>query len=613
MSSKSVSPEKARLRDLAEKVADVYYFDPSTINISKGWNRRGKFTGIEELGRSMHANGQKQAGIVRKMPDGTIELVAGERRLRASLWIRKHLDPEWLFAARSEDRNSTPIDRLFTQLEENSGVPFTLLEKARLYADARELGATQPEIAARSQTTKQAVSQALLLIDYGAPDLLCMVEQETISATMARTIIERHRDDHEAQMEEARQALAAAQEQGKSTATPKHLPAPPQKESKAPSDLRFEFTDPPLSFQFNEHDVCTNPMTCMVHGTPKAWKIREFAMKVGASAPDKWHAAAEFSHSNGGGGGPVCSDNKAFATQREAWIEAWQQTLSRFKNYCSRDLPADKGEAILLTIPAMTAAFEAALDERLSSGQEDSQPEEEGVQGAPSSSDTVIIPDQDATTLTFKLYAQQGAPQDQIGDTPHHHETHRLVLVDPPEGIRLLHLLIADFGIFYGYRINEFERLPDSADHDTMFEEPASGLPIILGTALAKLGDRGEALLEPITEALEDAIARYYPEDESVTPEEPEIIQWVAQADPGAIERITSAPSTNRDGSYTGAGNGGGYVAPDKRLAEFEKIMEELAEKDCIADRVTAAELAISFIKNEASPATLKNYLLGKS
>lgn len=84
-----------------------------------------------------------------------------------------------------------------------------------------------------------------------------------------------------------------------------------------------------------------------------------------------------------------------------------------------------------------------------------------------------------------------------------------------------------------------------------------------------------------------------------------------APADPGAIERIKNAPSTNKDGS-SGPGEGK-YESPDKRLKSIEKILDDL-DKQGKGDepRITTAEFVLGYLNNERTAAELKRHLIGK-
>ncbi|RYD39782.1 MAG: hypothetical protein EOP85_15385 [Verrucomicrobiaceae bacterium] len=82
-----------------------------------------------------------------------------------------------------------------------------------------------------------------------------------------------------------------------------------------------------------------------------------------------------------------------------------------------------------------------------------------------------------------------------------------------------------------------------------------------------------------------------------------------APADPGAYQRLTSAPSTNRDGS---SGRGDGYVAPDKRIKKIEKLLDDVNPDKCIDDRRISFERLAAYLNGECSIKDLRRWLEGR-
>ena len=218
----------------------------------------------------------------------------------------------------------------------------------------------------------------------------------------------------------------------------------------------------------------------------------------------------------------------------------------------------------------------------------------------------------------FTLYLVDNTPTGPIDvDSPFYHETDRLVLTNPPAGIHLLHLLCATtpYGPAYGYRVNDRTRLPDASHDDTLNTPADEGYPAILALAMRAHGTHGHDLHAELEALLTDAIYAYYPSEGE--PEEPERIEFVAESDAPTppltgIAAIKAAPSTNRDGSSASSGGGTGYAAPDKRLQDIEKILDDLADAGKgEEDRITTAEIVLAVLRNERPPADLKNHLLG--
>lgn len=223
-----------RIKDFATKVSDVYHLEADLVLEEPGFNERTEYGDLNALAEDIFINGIIVPFIVRKPPGGGnfVYMDSGHRRRKAINILIKQGRWDKLIPCRAGDRNASPIDRLFTQLSENSGKPLRLLEKARVYQrirkEAEALGQkiTGSEIAARSQTTKQAVSDALTLIEKASPHLIELIETDKISATTALEII-RQAADHKDQDIAANQALETAASTGKTKASPKHLAKTP--------------------------------------------------------------------------------------------------------------------------------------------------------------------------------------------------------------------------------------------------------------------------------------------------------------------------------------------------------------------------------------------------
>jgi ParB/RepB/Spo0J family partition protein len=84
---------------------------PDYIQIQPGFNLRQMFTGIEELADSMLVNGQDTPIIVRRGEDGTLFLVAGERRHRAARLINIGPDPNFRLACIIQDYDQIAADK----------------------------------------------------------------------------------------------------------------------------------------------------------------------------------------------------------------------------------------------------------------------------------------------------------------------------------------------------------------------------------------------------------------------------------------------------------------------------------------------------------------------
>ena len=249
-----------KLSQIADRRSDLFFFNIELIAIEEGWNGRTKFLFLDELGDSIKTNGVKTPLKIRRDTNGQIYLVDGERRYRA---IKRKIELGELphdYSVPCTIENSKDISvRLITQLECNTGVPFTLIEKARLYARLRSEGVSVVDMATRSQTSKQAIYQALNIIDKASPHLISLIDDEKISATFALDIISKH-SDHEVQNQIADDALAIAQKNGQSKATARNAPdLHPQSDPSDPSDPPEEEEPPTTIGTPTSHKDTVNP------------------------------------------------------------------------------------------------------------------------------------------------------------------------------------------------------------------------------------------------------------------------------------------------------------------------------------------------------------------
>lgn len=252
------STKPRRLEEIATSKAGLFALDPAILSIEPGFNRRHHWGDLDALAADIEANGLDQPLKIRKVKgEETIFIVAGHRRHRAITTILipqgRWQDPENPKAnlpvyCYSEAQGTSPLDRLFSQIAGNTGLSYTLLEKARVYQD---ILATDPtiipaELARRSGETKQAVSDALRLVNDAIPQLIAAVEEETLAASTAIHIIKQAATPQE-QAELLAAALTNARESNRSHVTPKDIPAAPPKEPSSSSNQKSPILNPQSS------------------------------------------------------------------------------------------------------------------------------------------------------------------------------------------------------------------------------------------------------------------------------------------------------------------------------------------------------------------------------
>ena len=229
-----------------------------------------------------------------------------------------------------------------------------------------------------------------------------------------------------------------------------------------------------------------------------------------------------------------------------------------------------------------------------------------------------LITDHSPAKPVFTLYRITNVPTEAFSDNSYH-ETERLALANPPNGISLLHLLSfvhEDGTMLYGFRLNDTTAYPGEND-DLDGHLPDQGYRLALDAAFETIVHPPEEI-SAITEALFDSLCTYYPGDGDPTAE-PETLPFVDTLTPetGAettgYKGILNAGSTNRDGSSTGTGGGTSYSAPDKQMEKIEALLDDLEQKDKgDPARITTTEVILSFLRNERDTKSLRTHLEGK-
>jgi ParB family chromosome partitioning protein len=152
------------------------------------------------LAESLRQRGVLQPILVRPVPDGTYELVAGERRWRAAKLA--DLDTLPALVRTHDDAQALEIALIENMARED----LNPVEEARACAAlVEELGLTREEVGRRVGRSRVAVSNLVRLLDL--PDeALALVEEGTLSEGHGRALL--LTSDHAARRSLARQAAA---------------------------------------------------------------------------------------------------------------------------------------------------------------------------------------------------------------------------------------------------------------------------------------------------------------------------------------------------------------------------------------------------------------------
>lgn len=191
------------IRGLSEGVVlgrgDLYRVDPRRVQVKEGWNKRTDWGDMEGLSASIEAEGVKKPIVLKKLPDGEVELVDGERRLRGTLMAIERGAQIESIPAEFVRNNISDIEARLLMLLANDGKPFTPLEEALVLKDLRDLGGlSETEIARRTGRSQPTVKARLALVD-GSPALREAVQNNVIPLGLAQEIIEKSAGDIEKQ------------------------------------------------------------------------------------------------------------------------------------------------------------------------------------------------------------------------------------------------------------------------------------------------------------------------------------------------------------------------------------------------------------------------------
>ena len=238
-----MSAELAKsIKEIAQGRSDLYRVSPYDLNVREGWNSRDErdpenIAHIDMLAQSIAEVGVKESLTV-KFADGKLYLTDGHcRRAAAIMAIEKYgADKDMLVPVKTEARDASEADMVFSQIVRNSGKPLTPFEQGKVFKRLIELGWETINIARQAGFSKKHVDNLLTLHEAPEP-LKEHVRKGEVSATMATQAIQKNRGDVEAAAADVDEAVKKAKAAGKEKATAKDLPikptVPTQREQKA--------------------------------------------------------------------------------------------------------------------------------------------------------------------------------------------------------------------------------------------------------------------------------------------------------------------------------------------------------------------------------------------
>lgn len=216
---------KTGISSLSEGRSDLLKIDPRKLHIKSGWNTRDMNSpdNIEHV--DMLAKSIAEVGV--KVPlkayweDGKAWVTSGHCRHAAAIRaIEVYKADLKTVPVQIEDRYGNEADRLFGQIVDNQGKPFTSLEQAKVFKKLIDLGWQQNDIAKKAGITASRVSQILDLLTM-PEGVKAMVIAGNVSPTMAmQTVKEQGATAAETAL---KAGLEAAKAEGKTKVKPSHM------------------------------------------------------------------------------------------------------------------------------------------------------------------------------------------------------------------------------------------------------------------------------------------------------------------------------------------------------------------------------------------------------
>lgn len=209
------------------KRTNSYLIDPSMVGRREGWNPRFDMGEIDQLAKSIAANGMLNPIRVKRVTgrtDGKVfELVDGDRRLTA---IERLTKSNYVFVdgvpAIIVDKAQDDLTSLFQMFEANSGKVFLPLEEAAAYKRMRDAGLSIKKISTQIGKSAIHIGETLELLDADE-DVKEAVTSGAIGKTMAKQIAKQARGDGAKQKELVAAAKSAGKDKTKQRAVKKSI------------------------------------------------------------------------------------------------------------------------------------------------------------------------------------------------------------------------------------------------------------------------------------------------------------------------------------------------------------------------------------------------------
>lgn len=190
------------------RCGEILLVDPRVIKIREGWNARTVFDDLDTLMNSIIELGVLEPLKVRKLDDNTLELVKGERRLRATLMAIENGHDIKTVKVIVANKKATDAELFFEDVCSNTGTPLSPTDEAAAFKRFIGWGYTPKEIAVRTNRSESHVRNRLDLAE-AAPDVKAAVVAGEIPVSKAQEIVKKSAGNIEKQkdaLEKVKQA-----------------------------------------------------------------------------------------------------------------------------------------------------------------------------------------------------------------------------------------------------------------------------------------------------------------------------------------------------------------------------------------------------------------------
>jgi ParB family chromosome partitioning protein len=216
-----------RLKDMAGvgRGKDEYVIDPDIIQTKPGWNGRDMNSPETQAHIRRMADCIKENGTAAFPPitvyqeEDIIYVAAGHCRLEAHRIAKAEDAPIKGITARADVLSEE--DRVLDQLNSNSGLELSTLEKANVIKRLCSFGWTLAEVAKRTGNSVTHIENQLALAN--APqEIKTMVKENKVAARTATDVI--RKEGATRATDTLKEAVKTAESKGKTKATAKHIP-----------------------------------------------------------------------------------------------------------------------------------------------------------------------------------------------------------------------------------------------------------------------------------------------------------------------------------------------------------------------------------------------------